>query len=202
MNPMSAGNVEKSEDEIVAWERISSEPLADCRVFRIRRDVSLDPRTGTAYDFFVIEAPDWINVIPITPDGRVILIEQYRHGVEKITLEIPGGMVDETESASDAAARELLEETGYKAESLELLGKTRPNPAIQNNWLHIYLARNCQLVGPPKFDGVEHIGTRLVSLDEVPGLIANGTIDHALVVAGFYYLSASGDGVQHNSSVR
>jgi ADP-ribose pyrophosphatase len=188
---MASGNGQKSKDEITGWERVETAPVADCRVFRVRRDISLDPRKGTTHDFFVIDAPDWINVIPVTTDGRVILIEQYRHGTAEITLEIPGGMVDEGESPSTAAARELLEETGYEAERLELLGRTRPNPAIQNNSLHIYLARNCRLIETPRFDGVEHIGIRFVSFAEVPELIASGAIDHALVVAAFYYLFAS-----------
>jgi len=185
---MTGINSHKAEDQIVGWERISSEQVADCRVFRVRRDISVDPRKGSAHDFFVIDAPDWINVIPLTRDGQLILIEQYRHGTGELTLEIPGGMVDEGESASEAAARELLEETGYKAAGLELLGRTRPNPAIQNNWLHIYVASNCRMIEKPRFDGVEHIGLRAVSIGEVPGLIAAGKIDHALVVAAFYYL--------------
>src|SRR5918912_1261792 len=80
------------------WRRESSEYVADCRVFKVRRDVSADPRDGRAHDFYVIEAPDWINVVPLTPRGEVVLIEQYRHGTEEVSLEIPGGMVDPGEA--------------------------------------------------------------------------------------------------------
>jgi len=179
------------ETEITNWKRVKREPVADCRVFKVRHDFSLDPRDESTHDFYVIEAPDWINVIPVTSDNRVVLIEQYRHGTSEITLEIPGGMVDDGEWASEAAERELLEETGYKPGSVELLGRTRPNPAIQNNWLHLYVARDCQLVQSPQFDSSEHIGVRVEPLAEIPKLIASGKINHALVIAAFYFLFAN-----------
>jgi 8-oxo-dGTP pyrophosphatase MutT (NUDIX family) len=188
---MASEKTKESEYKILEWERVDSELVADCRILRIKRDISLDPRSRTAHDFFVIEAPNWINVIPFTTDGRVILIEQYRHGTGEITLEIPGGLVDQHESPAAAAARELLEETGYECDSLELLGRTRPNPAIQNNWQHTYVARDCRWIGDPKPDEVEDIGVRLVSLDDVRRMIASGVINHALVVVAFYYLFAS-----------
>jgi 8-oxo-dGTP pyrophosphatase MutT (NUDIX family) len=154
----------------------------------VRRDVSHDPRDSREHDFFVIEAPDWMNVVPLTVDGQVVLIEQYRHGSKKVTLEVPGGMVDERESPGETAERELLEETGYRAGTIELLGRVRPNPAIQNNWLHIFIARDCVLAQAPQPESAEQIDVRLVALEDVPNLIASGAIDHALVVAAFYYL--------------
>ncbi|MGH9901890.1 MAG: NUDIX hydrolase, partial [Pyrinomonadaceae bacterium] len=111
------------------WRRQRSDQVADCRVFQVRRDRSANPRDGREHDFYVIEAPDWINVIPLTADDEVVMIEQYRHGTEEITLEIPGGMVDAGESPREAAARELIEETGYAAREVVELGRTRPNPA-------------------------------------------------------------------------
>jgi 8-oxo-dGTP pyrophosphatase MutT (NUDIX family) len=173
-----------------AWRRERSETLADCRVFQVRRDVNVNPRGGIAHDFYVIEAPDWINVIPLTSNREVVMIEQYRHGTDEITLEIPGGMVDPGESPGDSAARELVEETGYVAESgLIALGKTRPNPAIQNNWIHTFLARDVKFQHEPEFDGTEHTVVRLVPLARIPALISDGTITHALVVVGFHWLS-------------
>ncbi|HEX8853907.1 MAG TPA: NUDIX hydrolase [Pyrinomonadaceae bacterium] len=171
------------------WRRESSEQLADCRVFRVRRDISLNPRDGRAHDFYVVEAPDWINVVPLTPVGEVVMIEQYRHGTDEITLEIPGGMVDDRESPRESAARELLEETGYEASELLALGRTRPNPAIQNNWIHTFLARDVQYRGEPRFAGTEHTVVRLVPLARIPSLIADGRITHALVVVGFHWLA-------------
>ena len=171
-----------------AWRRQESEQLADCRVFRVRRDRSRNPRGGREHDFYVIEAPDWINVVPVTDAGEVVLIEQYRHGAEEVSLEIPGGMVDEGESPREAAGRELLEETGYAASEIIELGRTRPNPAIQNNWIHTFLARGCEFRHEPVFDGTEHTVVRLVPLERIPALIAEGKINHSLVVVGFYWL--------------
>ncbi|HEX7175097.1 MAG TPA: NUDIX hydrolase [Pyrinomonadaceae bacterium] len=178
----------------LAWTRESSEPLADCRVFSVRRDMSRSPRDGGAHDFYVIEAPDWINVIPLTADERVVMIEQYRHGIEGVTLEIPGGMVDPGETPRETAAREMLEETGYAARELVALGSLHPNPAIQNNRIHTFLARDAEFQGAPVFDGTEQTVVRLVPLARVPALIADGTITHSLVVAGFYWLWLSQNG--------
>jgi len=175
--------------ETPPWELVRSEHLARCRILNLRRDLSIDPRDGRQHDFYVIEAPDWINVIPLTADGQVVMIEQYRHGSGEVTLEIPGGMVDEGEEAHEAAVRELWEETGYRSGRMSLLGKSRPNPAIQNNWLHAFLAEDCTFEQIPIFDGSEHTAVRLVPLGDIPQLIATGMINHALVIVAFHEFS-------------
>lgn len=186
---MSGGGREDAAASPSAWEREGSEQVADCRVFKVRRDLSVDPRRGRAHDFYVIEAPDWINVVPLTAGGEVVLIEQYRHGTEALSLEIPGGMVDGDEGPAAAAARELTEETGYAARELVFLGKTRPNPAIQNNWIHTFLARDCVYRHGPVCEGTEHTVVHLAPLADVPRLIREGAITHSLVVTGFHLLS-------------
>ena len=181
-----------SEDLELLWKRERSEQVADCRVFQVRRDFSTDPRSQRAHDFYVIEAPDWINVIPLTKTGEVVLIEQYRHGTEAVSLEIPGGMVDPGETPGETAARELFEETGYEAGELIFLGKTRPNPAIQNNWIHTFLARGVERRREPLNQGTEWTRVRLEPLARIPALIREGAIDHSLVVVGFHWLALSG----------
>jgi 8-oxo-dGTP pyrophosphatase MutT (NUDIX family) len=178
-----------------AWRRVRSEQVADCRVFRVRRDISASPRDGAEHDFYVVESGDWINVIPLTDDEEVVMIEQYRHGSEDVTLEIPGGMVDEGESPIEAAARELVEETGYASNEIVALGRTRPNPAIHDNWLHTFLARGARLVAEPVFDRTEHCAVRHVPLADIPALIADEVITHALVVVSFHRLALWRDGL-------
>ncbi len=170
------------------WKRIDSENVADCRIFKVRRDLSKNVVTGQTAQFFVIENPDWINVIPVTPDREVVLIEQFRHGIQEFTLEIPGGMVDRGESPLIAASRELTEETGYVSSDLIQMGKSRPNPAIQDNWIYHFLAPDCRYTGQANFDEHESIVTKLVPLKEIPEMITNGEIGHSLVVAAFHYL--------------
>lgn len=170
------------------WEKLDSEEIANFRIFKMRRDVRRSPRTGAEHSFFVLESPDWVNVIPLTPDGRVVMIHQFRHGTAEVTLEIPGGMVDAHENdPAEAVRRELLEETGYAADEIIHIGTVDPNPAFLDNQCHTYLALNAHWQQPPQFDGAEDIAVELVPLADVPGLIGNGRISHALVVAAFYH---------------
>lgn len=169
-----------------AWTCVASEQVADCRVFQVRRDLSVSPRDGSRHAFYRIEAPDWVNIIPLTAAGEVVMIEQYRHGAREVSLETPGGMVDEGEAARDAVVREMLEETGYLATEVIALGKARPNSAIQNNWIHFFLAPAASYQHAPRFDGTEHTVVRLVPMADVPALIADGSINHALVIVAFY----------------
>ena len=177
--------------KLETWKRIRSETVADCRVFNVRKDFSKRESDEAEHSFFVIENPDWVNVIALTENGNVILIEQYRHGSEEIILEIPGGMVDEGESHTVTAARELLEETGFAPREMIPLGRSRPNPAIQNNWIYHYLALECEKKSEVKFDEHESINVRLVPLAEIPKLIVQGAITHSLVIAAFSLFNLS-----------
>jgi 8-oxo-dGTP pyrophosphatase MutT (NUDIX family) len=168
------------------WRRVSSEKAHDCRVFELRRTRFEPPDERRAAWFYVLDAPSWINVIPLTVDGRVILIRQYRFGTEAFTLEIPGGMCDGDEPPVEAARRELLEETGYEAEKLVEIGWVHPNPAIQNNRCYTYLATGARETSAPEPDPHEAFERVLVPLDRIPDLISDGSITHALVVAAFH----------------
>lgn len=168
------------------WRRESSKTVANCRVFDVRQDTCVRDDSRTA-SFFVIENPDWVNVVAMTREGEIVLIEQYRHGSESLILEIPGGMVDEGEDAQTAAGRELLEETGYSSSHWMLLGISHPNPAIQNNRIHHYLALNAEPREPVSFDDHESITSRLVPLRDIEDLVHNGEITHALAITALYF---------------
>ena len=174
-------------DELKDWPKIGSQILGDYRVFRLRQDTRVSPRTGQEHNFFVLDTGDWVNVVPVTPDNKIVLIRQFRHGIAEITLEIPGGMVDDHELPISSARRELREETGYEAEEMIHIGTVTPNPAILNNRCHTFLARNARQVAQPSLDGSEDIQIDVVDAAEVPGLITSGQITHALVIDAFYF---------------
>jgi len=169
--------------KVETWETVESKEIADCRVFKVREDTARSgEKTGK---FYVIENPDWVNVIAINNDSEVVLIEQFRHGIGETILEIPGGMIDAGENPETAARRELLEETGYAASEFIFLGKSRPNPAINDNWLYHFAAFNAEKLEDVKFDDHESVVTKLYPLESVPELIKSGKITHSLVLAAF-----------------
>jgi 8-oxo-dGTP pyrophosphatase MutT (NUDIX family) len=173
------------------WTTINKELVADCRVFTVHKQISQRTTEGVSetHDFFVFKPTDWVNVVAVTPDYQVVLIEQYRHGIEQVTLEIPGGMIDAEDASSlIAGERELLEETGCSGEALIFLGRNHPNPAIQSNICDTYLTLNVKQTHIPSFDSTEEVAIRLVPIKDIPSLIKNGMITHALVIVAFHYL--------------
>ena len=168
------------------WKRLRSGPALDFKVLKIREDLVADPRDGSEHARVVIESPEWVNIIPITPEGKVVLIRQFRSGIWSDTLEIPGGMVESGEEPIDAAKRELEEETGYRSGQVKLLGFVHPNPAIQPNRCFSYLAVDCEKVHQGKQDAGEDILIELFERAEVPRLILTGEITHALVLCAFH----------------
>ena len=143
---------------IEPWRKISSRPLADFRVFSVREDRKVSPRTGAELGFYVIDAANWVNVIALTPDERIVLVEQYRHGSNTVELEIQGGVIDAADASPEAAGcRELAEETGFVGEAPWIIGQVFPNPAIMSNTCYTVLVRNCRQVKPVHFDQAEDL---------------------------------------------
>ena len=173
---------------IKPWPVLKSTPSGDFRIFKVRTDRRRSPRTEAEHDFFVIDCAHWVNVVAVTTQDQVVLIEQYRHGTNTVELEIPGGMIDSTdESPLAAGVRELREETGYEGRPARMLGEVYPNPAIMSNTCYTVLVENCSLVHPVQWDSGEDIATRLVPVEEIGSLIAAGKIRHSLVVAALSF---------------
>jgi len=171
------------------WETLGASSVYDCRVFSVTEHRRRSPRTGELHDFYVLESSDWVNIVPLTAEQHVVMIHQYRHGIGEFTLEIPGGMVDADDPSPLAAARrEMREETGYDSDDVVALGVIHPNPAIQANRCHTFLARGAELCSAVSFDSTEETEVVLVPLDEIPRLIREGAISHALVVVAFHHL--------------
>jgi len=168
------------------WTVVETESLQDCAVFRVSRTRARSPRTGEVHSFYQILADDWVNVVPVTPGGHVVMVRQYRHGCQDLTLEIPGGMVDRGETPAAAATRELLEETGFRAERLEAVGWVNPNPALFGNRCHTFLATGCRPVAEIENLDTEETAVELVPEEEIDRRVACGDIDHALVVAAIF----------------
>lgn len=138
---------------------------------------------GHSATFSILDAPDWINVIALTAENEIVLVEQYRYGIEKPTLELPGGVCDEGENPFESSQRELLEETGYSSNDWVSLGNVSSNPAMQTNYTHTYLARNCTKTSEQQLDGNERIHVHVLPLVEFLDMVGRGEIKHSLVVA-------------------
>lgn len=171
-----------------AWPLLASEVLHAFPIYRLRRDSRRSPRTGKVHTFLVLDSTDWVNVVPVTPEGNVVLIRQFRHGTGSFVLEVPGGMVDPADpNPEEAARRELLEETGYTAERFRYLGSVHPNPAIQNNQCHTFLAESARRAQEQHLEGSEDIEVLEVPYDRIAPMIAQREITHALVLTAFFW---------------
>jgi 8-oxo-dGTP pyrophosphatase MutT (NUDIX family) len=165
------------------WPRLDSQPVFDAGLFRVTRERTRSPRTGGERDVYVLHMADWLMTVPLTAQGELVLVRQYRHGSGEASLEVPGGLHDGTgERPEQGAARELAEETGYGDGVLSFLGELRPQPALLSNRVRIYLAQGIRRTAAPQPDAGEDIEVVLLDPREVPARIASGEINNAMTV--------------------
>jgi ADP-ribose pyrophosphatase len=164
------------------WEKLGHATQAKTRIFDLLSTRYRHPTRGTERDFVVVQAPDWVNVIALTRDGRLVLVRQFRYGIDEFSLEIPGGVMEAGEDPVMAGLRELREETGYSGAPAKLLGSVHPNPAIQSNRCHLVFVDEAVKSHALEWDTDEEISVTAEPVDEVLALARSGGITHALVL--------------------
>ena len=170
------------------WEVLNRRLVNDFGIVKIHTKRARSPRTDDVRDILAIDFPDWALVLAITRQKEVVMVNQYRHGIERVCLELPGGLIDPEDSSPElAAGRELLEETGYQSSELTRLGECYPQPAVLSNRCFFFLAENAEKVQEPQMDEGEDIEIKKVPLKQIPAMIEKKEIDHGMVLLAFYY---------------
>ena len=172
----------------LSWKTLSSEYLFKDSWFTIRKDTCVAGDGKIISPYYVYEFPTWVTAVALTKDGQLILERQYRHALGETNFEIPGGCVDDTDKSLQAAIeRELLEETGYRFDHFEYLGRTSANPSTNSNWMHMYLATGGELVQAQELDHNEEIEVHLFSMDEVKQCLRENKIVQSMHVTALFY---------------
>ena len=176
-----------------SWRELSRETVADARIFTLERSMAESPVDGQARAFHRIRSVDWAQLLPITANNEAVMVRQYRHGPQRMTLEMPGGLMDPGEDPATAALRECLEETGYRARSVQPLGSVNPNPALFAHRLYSFYATDVEPERAIQNTGSEVTEVVLVPVADLEGLLLAGEIEHALVAGTLWrYLRMHG----------
>lgn len=170
------------------WEELRETTRGQSRLFHQIGALRRSPHTGREHEFTRLLCPDWVNVIALLPSGELLAVEQFRHGVDASTLEIVGGVCDPGEEPLFSAKRELQEETGHISDHWVPLGDCAPNPAVQDNHCHFFLALDCQSIGQLKLDPSEELRVWALSWREWEAKLKAGEIVHSLVLTAFFKL--------------
>jgi len=168
------------------WEKLDHSVLAKTRVFDLQSVRYRHPHRGTERDFVVLRPPGWVNVVALTTDHQLVLVRQFRFGVDDFTIEIPGGLMDAGESPVETGVRELREETGFVGTEAGLLGTVQPNPAIQSNLNHVVLITGARRASRTAWDADEEIEIITRPVDEVMAAARRGEIAHSLVLSALF----------------
>jgi ADP-ribose pyrophosphatase len=166
------------------WIRLRTKRGPDLRIFDSRYDWLKNPRNGKVLQALVLEAPDWVNMVALTEEGRIVAVRQFRFGVRAFSLEIPAGLVDPGETPLQAARRELEEETGYTTGEWVSMGWSYANPAFLTNRVHHFLARNARRTGEPHPEEGEDLACAELTFDEVRRAVRDGSMRNAMTLLG------------------
>jgi len=173
--------------EILKWQKIASKYLVKEKWATLRVDTCKLQNGAIKDDYYVLEYPNWANAVALTKEGKIILVRQYRFAADIISLEIPGGVIDDGEEPEAGIIRELQEETGYSFESCELIATLYPNPATSTNKTFTYLLKGGVKTHEQHLDEHEILNVEEYTIEEVKQLLKDNKIDQALHVAGLYY---------------
>lgn len=169
------------------WKVLESQYLHNEPWLTIRKEKCELPNGKVMPAYYIIEYPTWATVFALTNDGKAIFVKQYRHGLGVVSIETPGGVVDDGEEVDAAVERELLEETGYKFNKFEYLGKISANPATTNNYMYMYLALDGEKVAGQDLDETEDVEVVLYTIDELKTLIRENKIVQSLHMTCIFY---------------
>lgn len=169
------------------FARVSRREVLKTPVFHLHEEISVHPETSREGKYYVLDAPNWVNIVALTNEGEMIFVRQWRHGSASVELEIPAGALEPGEDPVAAATRELVEETGYVPKNARLIGQVRPNAAIQSNHCYTVLCEGCAPTGKIDFDEGEQIELEKIPVAEVAKQLRAGTLTNGMMLVALLW---------------